>query len=173
VIILSLLHPIKQIPVQLWTFPNESVIRVGRATDNQVILYSAVVSRRHVELRRTGLTWEVVNLGTNGTYLDGKRISQTALMDGAVIRLARSGPNIQVRIGEAAYREMLETVPATLMGHQRSGEPNLPTEITSRPSGLEADLDESIELIDPESDPLNPDAPQLEQPEASFSLDDF
>jgi eukaryotic-like serine/threonine-protein kinase len=160
VIILSLLHPIKQIPVQLWTFPHESVIRIGRATDNQVILYSAVVSRRHVELRRTGLTWEVVNLGTNGTYLDGKRISQTALMDGAVIRLARSGPNIQVRIGEVAYREMLETMPATLMGHQRFDESALQTEITSRPAGLEeAVADDRTDLA------ANPT-------ESGFSLED-
>jgi hypothetical protein len=159
VIILSLLHPIKQIPVQLWTFPNESVIRIGRATDNQVILYSAVVSRRHVELRRTGSSWEVVNLGTNGTYLDGKRISQTVVTDGAVIRLARSGPNIQVRIGEAAYKELSETLPPALMGHHRSDELALQTEITGRPSGLE----ESVELDDPKNDPT----------EASFNLDDF
>jgi hypothetical protein len=159
VIILSLLHPIKQIPVQLWTFPNESVIRIGRATDNQVILYSAVVSRRHVELRRNGLIWEVVNLGTNGTYLDGKRINQTVVTDGSIIRLARSGPNIQVRIGEAAYRELSETLPPALMGHHRFDEPALQTEITGRPS----DLEESVELDDPKHDPT----------ESNFSLDDF
>jgi pSer/pThr/pTyr-binding forkhead associated (FHA) protein len=130
VIILSLLHPIKQIPVQVWTFPNESVIRIGRSTDNQVILYSAVVSRRHVELRRMGLEWEVVNLGTNGTYLNGKRITQAAITDGAIIRLARSGPNIQVRMGEAAFKEMSETLPAARIAHQRQDMPLIPTEIT-------------------------------------------
>jgi eukaryotic-like serine/threonine-protein kinase len=105
VITLSLLHPIKQIPVQVWTFPTETTIRIGRSTDNQVILYSAVVSRHHVELRRAGLSWEIVNLGTNGTYLDGKRITQVPVRDGSVIRLARSGPNIQIRIGEEALKE--------------------------------------------------------------------
>jgi eukaryotic-like serine/threonine-protein kinase len=102
VITLSLLHPIKQVPVQVWTFPSETTIRIGRSTDNQVILYSAVVSRHHVELRRVGANWEIVNLGTNGTYLDGKRITQVPVSDGAIIRLARSGPNIQIRIGDAA-----------------------------------------------------------------------
>jgi eukaryotic-like serine/threonine-protein kinase len=137
VIILSLLHPIKQIPVQVWTFPHESVIRIGRATDNQVVLYSAVVSRRHVELRRTGLTWEVVNLGTNGTYVDGKRITQMAISDGAVLRLARSGPNIQVRIGEAALREIAETLPASRVLQSRLEGPMVPTEVTGRPVALE------------------------------------
>lgn len=107
-ITLTLLHPIKQIPIQVWTFPNESVIRIGRSTDNQVVLYSAVVSRHHVELRRTDTHWQVVNLGTNGTYLDGKRIIQEAITDGAIIRLARSGPNIQIRMGEAALKDLPE-----------------------------------------------------------------
>lgn len=43
--------------------------------------------------------WEVVNSGTNGTYVDGKRVTQMAIADGAIIRLARSGPNIQVSLG--------------------------------------------------------------------------
>lgn len=129
-IILSLLHPIKQIPVQVWTFPHESVIRIGRSTDNQVILYSAVVSRHHVELRRVGLEWEIINLGTNGTYLNGKRITQSMIADGAIIRLARSGPNIQVRMGEAALKELSETIPASRITHQRQELPLVPTEIT-------------------------------------------
>jgi pSer/pThr/pTyr-binding forkhead associated (FHA) protein len=101
VITLSLLHPVKQTPVQVWSFPNEPVVRIGRSSDNQVVLYSAVVSRYHVELRQSGSTWEVVNIGTNGTYVDGKRVTQLAIADGAVIRLARSGPNIQVNLGVA------------------------------------------------------------------------
>jgi eukaryotic-like serine/threonine-protein kinase len=143
VIILSLLHPVKQIPVQVWTFPTESVIRIGRSTDNQVILYSAVVSRRHVELRRVGLEWEVVNLGTNGTYLNGKRITQTNITDGAIIRLARSGPNIQVRMGEAAFHELSETLPASRITHQRADTPMMPTEITGRTPQLDEEIADS------------------------------
>lgn len=81
------------------------MIRIGRATDNQVILYSAVVSRHHVELRRRGSAWEVVNLGANGTYLDGKRISEAPIADGALIRLARSGPQIQIHLGVSEGNE--------------------------------------------------------------------
>lgn len=138
-IILSLLHPIKQIPVQVWTFPDESVIRIGRSTENQVILYSAVVSRRHVELRRNGSDWEVINLGTNGTYLNGKRITQTTVADGAIIRLARSGPNIQIRLGEAAFKELSATLPTVRLAHQRPEVPLMPTEVTSHTPNEEAD----------------------------------
>ena len=98
-ITLTLLHPIQSIPVQSWTFEHEAVIRIGRSTDNQVILYSAVVSRHHVELRQVDLQWEVVSLGANGTYVDGKRITQMPVVDSLVIRLARSGPNIQIHVG--------------------------------------------------------------------------
>ncbi len=99
VITLTLLHPVQSTPVQSWTFEDEPVIKIGRAVDNQVVLYSAVVSRHHIELRRSGPDWEVINLGTNGTYLDGKRVHQSPLSDGGTLRLGRSGPNLQVRVG--------------------------------------------------------------------------
>ncbi len=99
-ITLTLLHPIQSTPVQSWTFEHEPVIRIGRSTDNHVILYSAVVSRHHVELRQLdGQNWEILSLGANGTYLDGKQISRVPVVDGVVIRLARSGPNIQIHLG--------------------------------------------------------------------------
>ncbi len=98
VITLTLLHPLQSVPVQSWPFEAESLIRIGRSTDNEVILYSAVVSRHHVELRRNGSDWEIVSLGANGTYIDGKRITQVPVIDGMIIRLASSGPKIQIRI---------------------------------------------------------------------------
>jgi pSer/pThr/pTyr-binding forkhead associated (FHA) protein len=98
VIKLTLLHPLQSIPVRSWAFEDELVVRIGRSTDNHVVLYSAVVSRRHVELRRTGVGWEVINLGTNGTYLDGNPIIQVPVVDGLIIHLARSGPKIQIHL---------------------------------------------------------------------------
>lgn len=130
VITLSLLHPVKQIPVQVWTFASESLIRIGRSTDNHVILYSAVVSRHHVELRQVGSSWEATNLGTNGTYLDGKRITQVQIKDGAIIRLARSGPNIQIRMGEAALRDVPEHLGSSRASSARPDLPMMPTDIT-------------------------------------------
>lgn len=99
-ITLSLLHPLNKTPVQHWTFEQEPVIRIGRSTDNDVILYSAVVSRHHVEICKVDNGWDVRNIGTNGTYLNGKRINQVHAEDGLVIRLARSGPNIQINLAQ-------------------------------------------------------------------------
>jgi len=99
VIKLTLLHPLQSIPIRSWSFEDEQVIRIGRSTENQVVLFSAVVSRRHIELRRTGLTWELINLGANGTYLDGKPIAKVPVVDGLIVHLAHSGPIIQINIG--------------------------------------------------------------------------
>jgi pSer/pThr/pTyr-binding forkhead associated (FHA) protein len=98
VITLTLLQPGKNVPLQNWSFDSESVIRIGRSMDNDVVLYSAVVSRRHIELRRNGKQWEVVSLGANGTYIKGKPITSVQAEDGMIIRLASSGPQIQIRI---------------------------------------------------------------------------
>lgn len=119
VITLTLLHPLQSVPVQSWTFEPESVIRIGRSTDNEVILYSAVVSRHHVELRRNGLEWEIVSLGANGTYIDGKRITQMPVVDGMIIRLASSGPKIQIRLESEAYQSRLKTPLGKLTSSQK------------------------------------------------------
>ena len=109
VITLTLLHPLQSVPVQSWPFETESLIRIGRSTDNEVILYSAVVSRHHVELRRKGSEWKIVSLGANGTYIDGKRITQISVVDGMIIRLASSGPKIQIRLEGETPKAKLKT----------------------------------------------------------------
>lgn len=97
-ITLSLLLPGQAAPVQNWTFSTESVIRIGRATDNNVILYSAVVSRHHLELRHSEQGWQAVNIGANGTYVDGHLINSVPVIDGMIIGLASSGPKIQIHL---------------------------------------------------------------------------
>lgn len=109
-ITLTLLHPLKPVPVQHWTFQPTSVIKIGRSTDNHVVLYSAVVSRHHVEIRPHGSQWEVISLGSNGTYVDGKRISKAMASDGMIIRLASSGPKIQIRLDSPEYKAKAEGV---------------------------------------------------------------
>ncbi|MBD2307180.1 FHA domain-containing protein [Chroococcidiopsis sp. FACHB-1243] len=98
-ITITLLHPQNATPVQNWTFETESVVRVGRATDNQVVLYSAVVSRYHAELHAARGQWQLVNLGANGTYIDGQPITESiSVVNGTVIRLAKSGPQLQIKL---------------------------------------------------------------------------
>jgi len=110
VITLTLLHPLQSVAVQSWKFGEEPSIKIGRATDNEVVLYSAVVSRHHVEIRRSGAEeWEVVNVGSNGTYIDGERVEQTKALDGMVVRLAKSGPKILIEIESSDSQDLDDT----------------------------------------------------------------
>lgn len=97
-ITLTLLLPGKSVPVQSWTFDSESKIRIGRAADNDVVLYSAVVSRHHLELRLENGVWVAVNLGANGTYVEGHAVENLTVEDGVLLRLASSGPKIKVNL---------------------------------------------------------------------------
>lgn len=139
----------QSIPVQSWTFEQESTIRIGRSTDNHVILYSAVVSRHHVEIRKIDSGWEIVNLGANGTYLDGRRINQVPVNDGVIIRLARSGPNVQIHLtpqsAEASRSTMGEKTvgqsakqPVSVVSIGPTEIPDLEIDVTAAPEEVDA-----------------------------------
>ncbi len=100
-ITLNLLHPIESVPIQTWKFESESLIRIGRSGDNHVILYSSVVSRYHVELHRQPLCWEVMNIGANGTFVQEQQIDKERIHNGMVIRLAGTGPKLQILLDGA------------------------------------------------------------------------
>lgn len=124
----------QSIPVQSWTFEQESIIRIGRSTDNHVILYSAVVSRHHVEIRKIDSGWEIVNLGANGTYVDGRRITQVPVEDGVIIRLARSGPNVQIHLGSKSAEPARDLDGESTVGQRANQETEPPAVVQSPPS---------------------------------------
>lgn len=69
--------------------PRESIsitrtpIVVGRLSSVDVVLSDPNVSRRHAEIRRDGPAWVLVDLGsTNGTYVNGRQVSEHSLDDG-------------------------------------------------------------------------------------------
>jgi hypothetical protein len=59
-------------------------ITLGRSKDCDIRLADPNVSRRHAEIRPDGTGWTVVDLGsTNGIEVDGRRVKELALRDGA------------------------------------------------------------------------------------------
>ncbi len=98
-VILTLLEPQQKTPLQEWYFESPSVIRIGRAEDNDVVLSDILVSRYHLELRQVKLSknnhvscWQVISQGTNGTFVDGRLVSQCSLADNSLLQLAQGGP---------------------------------------------------------------------------------
>lgn len=107
---LTLLHPKNSAPLEEWRFEQESIIRVGRSPENNLVLTDSRVSRHHLELRLveisasridnslTSTAWRLINLGTNGTFLDGILVSQAWLRNGSLIQLAQGGPKLKFQI---------------------------------------------------------------------------
>jgi hypothetical protein len=75
---------------------------LGRSKDCDIQVEDANVSRRHAELRREGPSWWLVDLdSTNGTELNGKRVSRSKLNDGDRITLGGSELTFSKRAGGA------------------------------------------------------------------------
>ena len=69
-------------------FPFTSAAVIGRGSDVEVRIDDPGISRRHAEVRVSGGTAAVVDLGsTNGLIVDGQRARQAALRDGSRIVL--------------------------------------------------------------------------------------
>lgn len=67
-------------------------VRIGRATDNDLVVDDLTVSRRHAELRaRPDGTYEIADLGShNGTYLNGQPVSVAQLSAGDIVGIGHS-----------------------------------------------------------------------------------
>ncbi|HEX8582532.1 MAG TPA: FHA domain-containing protein, partial [Acidimicrobiales bacterium] len=72
---------------------------LGRAGEVDVPLDDAGVSRRHAEIHVTDGRYRVVDLGsTNGTFVDGERVTTGELRDGSTITVGRS--RLVFRLGQ-------------------------------------------------------------------------
>ncbi len=84
-----------------------TLLRIGRAADNQVVIADLSVSRYHAELRRNprgGYT--IVDLGShNGTYVNGQRIESAPVSERDIIGI---GPATYRLVGEE-LQEFLDT----------------------------------------------------------------
>jgi len=104
VITLTLLEKSTQTPLKQWCFEGSTVVRIGRAVDNHVILAENLVSRYHLELKLVtnagGDDWELISHGTNGTFLNGSLVTKCIVPDNSLLLLAQGGPLLKVQIQE-------------------------------------------------------------------------
>ena len=69
----------------------EQPILIGRADDSTLVLTDDFASSRHARLTNRGGQWYVEDLGsTNGTLVNGRRITRQPLANGDVIRIGHS-----------------------------------------------------------------------------------
>jgi two-component system, cell cycle response regulator len=89
-----------------------SPTRVGRSADNEIVLGSDSVSRKHAHFERRGESWMVLDHGsTNGTYCNDAPVDrELALQNGDRVKIGPtvfkflSGPDIEERYNEEIYR---------------------------------------------------------------------
>jgi adenylate cyclase len=90
---------------------------IGRAPGNQVVLADEKASRKHALIHRQGEhEYWLVDLGSsNGSYLDGRRVSQpVALRDGSVIRIGSSMLVFRQRFAPSSSSDELDWTKGTL-----------------------------------------------------------
>ncbi len=76
-------------------------LTIGKAPDNDLVLPDDTVSRHHCELLREGAGLRVRDLGsTNGTRVDGTKVTDAVLSPGAVLRVGE----VEVAVKPAAQQ---------------------------------------------------------------------
>lgn len=74
------------------------LISIGRASDNDVIVDDALVSRHHCQLKLQHGAYSLADLGSrNGSYVNGQPVSEIALGPGDQIRIGATRLEFQVR----------------------------------------------------------------------------
>ncbi len=88
--------------------------RIGRAPDNDAVIDgpdAGTVSLYHCEVLRTAEGFRIHDCNsTNGTWLDGERITDAALGPEAVLRLGQQGPEFSLVAGDSAPEPLNRTI---------------------------------------------------------------
>ena len=80
-----------------------SMIRIGRAIDAEVVLTAGSVSRQHAELRPVDGEWVLVDSGSQfGTYVDGVRVVEHTIRRKTVVRCGPVAAGSELTITPAA-----------------------------------------------------------------------
>lgn len=89
------------------------------------------VSGRHAEIRATNDGYEVHDSGsTNGTYVNGKKVSDATLRDGDKLKFGAKGPEAEVHISAHGMEPEIRRTPA------RSTEQRIAVAVTQQTAGL-------------------------------------
>ncbi len=83
---------------QSWTFgPADAPVRIGRDAASEVVVEREGISRHHAQVDHVGGTWTFKDMGsTQGSFVDGERVSSTEVDGGAQITLARGQHAVRV-----------------------------------------------------------------------------
>jgi len=102
---------------------NKPEIRIGRGTDQDVVLADIAVSRRHVTILTEGQRFRLKDLGSgNGSLVNGQRVDTVILNDGDQIEIG----NTLMRFDHAASRPIAAAPPSVPPGYPPPSYPGMP-----------------------------------------------
>lgn len=116
-IIVQLVHiqgPLKGQVSEFSQFP----VHIGRHPACQIRFGKEMttISRHHARIVRKGNRFRIIDVSTNGTYINGKRIADVYLRDGDVITFSENGPKAsfltKISAGRSAKDLHLSSTPA-------------------------------------------------------------
>ncbi len=75
---------------------SEGVVSIGRHPSCNLLFPSdlTIISRRHAEIRRDGNQFRLIDSSSNGTYVNGKKVTECILREGDVLEFADGGPKV-------------------------------------------------------------------------------
>ena len=115
---------------------------IGRGAENSLCIPATVVSRSHAELIRVGANYLLRDIGsTNGSFVNGERVTEQMLNDGDTLRFGANGPEATFRVIEADSG----AVPA-LPRHEQNTTEGLIHSLTGQLKIPQADVSEEANL---------------------------
>lgn len=89
---------------------------IGRTRECGLQIREASVSRAHVEIAFDGWGWRLKDLGSgNGTFVNGQRVDELDLPEGALVELGKDGPRISLVVERIALpQDLCDAEPVTM-----------------------------------------------------------
>ena len=120
-VIFTLLEPQTNQPLQQWEFDEQSVIRIGRAQNNDIVLHGYFqVSRQHLELILVDPQqeeWQLISRGTNGTLINNSFVTKANIEHDDLIRLAENGPVFKFELESRLLSKESEPEPTNILSN--------------------------------------------------------
>ena len=150
---------------------SDAEIVIGRHPDCQVHFPKDVVtlSRRHARIIREGNRFKLLDQSTNGTFVNGKLVSETYLKDGDVITFTEGGPKISflTQVSDQPAPQPSAPAPPAAPTISRSMAPSPPPANPVRPP---APAPAAPRISQPPPGPSQPDAPVIERVKVPFAI---
>lgn len=95
VIVVQIVHILGPLKGQIQEF-SEPEIRIGRKSTCHIQFPKDlnIISREHARIVREGNRFKIIDQSANGTFLNGKPVTETFLKDGDVLMFAEGGPKV-------------------------------------------------------------------------------